>query len=205
MTTADTRVRLTAMPCAVSLVMALGACTTPPGAPAPQPAASAAHEEIFVLRSRRVERIPQSTWCSLERTGSGPYPNGYQLEDRFAMHTVSTRADDGRVASANAGLAGEFHTCLGPSGETGKYNFYVEGTIAGVAFTGTGPCMGWRADYPEKGFSIGVCMITLKNLPPPYVGGLLVTNSLNSKALLGGDTDPPGYTQTSIAAIRLWK
>lgn len=39
----------------------------------------------------------------------------------------------------------------------------------------------------------------------PYVGGLLTTNTLTSRAAFGGDSDPPGYTQASIATIRLWK
>jgi hypothetical protein len=28
---------------------------------------------------------------------------------------------------------------------------------------------------------------------------------LTSKAAFGGESDPPGYTQASIATIRLWK
>jgi hypothetical protein len=28
---------------------------------------------------------------------------------------------------------------------------------------------------------------------------------MTSKAAFGGDTDPPGYTQASIATIRLWR
>jgi hypothetical protein len=42
-------------------------------------------------------------------------------------------------------------------------------------------------------------------LPAPYLGGLLTTNTMTSQAALGGDTNPPGYTQASIATLRLWR
>jgi hypothetical protein len=45
----------------------------------------------------------------------------------------------------------------------------------------------------------------LRGLLAPYVGGVLTTNTITSKAGFGGETDPPGYTQASIATIRLWK
>ena len=35
--------------------------------------------------------------------------------------------------------------------------------------------------------------------------GSLATNKINSKALIGAETDPPGYVQPSIATIRLWR
>jgi len=35
--------------------------------------------------------------------------------------------------------------------------------------------------------------------------GLLTTNTMTSGASFGGDTEPPGYTQASIATVRLWK
>jgi len=45
----------------------------------------------------------------------------------------------------------------------------------------------------------------VRRLPPPYVGGLLTTNAMTSAAAFGGDTEPLGYTQASIATIRLWR
>ena len=38
-----------------------------------------------------------------------------------------------------------------------------------------------------------------------YIGGQLTTNTMRSRQLIGVITDPPGYTQNSIATIRLWK
>jgi hypothetical protein len=41
-------------------------------------------------------------------------------------------------------------------------------------------------------------------LTAPYVGGVLTTNAVTSQAAFGSEIDPPGYTQASIATIRLW-
>jgi hypothetical protein len=49
------------------------------------------------------------------------------------------------------------------------------------------------------------CFMELSGLPAPYVGGQLTTNTVGSRNALGDRTDPPGYTQPSIATIRLWK
>ena len=43
------------------------------------------------------------------------------------------------------------------------------------------------------------------SLPSDYQGGLATSNTLVSEAVLGGETDPPGYLQTSIATFRLWR
>jgi hypothetical protein len=45
----------------------------------------------------------------------------------------------------------------------------------------------------------------LSNLPGDYIGGQLTTNSMTSRKPLGTDTDPIGFTQSSIATIRLWR
>jgi hypothetical protein len=60
-------------------------------------------------------------------------------------------------------------------------------------------------DFPEPGLFPVRCHLVLGGLPAPFVGGLLTTNTLTSKAAFGGDTEPPGYTQASIATIRLWR
>ena len=49
------------------------------------------------------------------------------------------------------------------------------------------------------------CQLDLTGLPPEYVGGQLTTNTLQSRTTLGAETDPPGYTQASIATMRVWK
>jgi hypothetical protein len=60
-------------------------------------------------------------------------------------------------------------------------------------------------DFPEAGLFPVRCQLVLSGLPAPYIGGLLTTNTVTSGARFGGDTEPPGYTQASIATLRLWR
>jgi hypothetical protein len=60
-------------------------------------------------------------------------------------------------------------------------------------------------DFPESGLVAVRCHLVLSGLPAPFVGGLLTTNTLTSRAAFGGASDPAGYTQASIATMRLWK
>ena len=69
---------------------------------------------------------------------------------------------------------------------------------------GRGECLALALDFPEQGLFPVRCQLVLGKAGP-YVGGLLTTNTLTSKAPFGGVTEPPGYAQASIATIRLWK
>ena len=74
-----------------------------------------------------------------------------------------------------------------------------------ISFRGKGECLALGINVPEPGLFPVRCQLVLSDLPPPFIGGLLTTNTIASKASFGGDTDPSGYTQASIATIRLWK
>lgn len=74
-----------------------------------------------------------------------------------------------------------------------------------MSLVGRGQCRTTKRDFPETGITLFACQLDLTGLPPEYVGGQLTTNTLQSRTTLGSDTDPPGYTQPSIATIRLWK
>lgn len=76
--------------------------------------------------------------------------------------------------------------------------------MGSLTFKGRGECLALAIDTPEPGLYPVRCQLVLSDLPAPYVGGLLTTNTLTSKAAFGGETDPPGYAQASIATIRLW-
>lgn len=166
---------------------------------------AASHEEIYVLRSLREERTATSNWCTFERTGSTPTAGGFMLEDRYTMWSVAVQTKDGRVSDAKAGLAGELHACFGSTADPRVISFYTDGRIAGLPFTGKGDCLVARPDFPEKGITTLRCYLNLADLPAPYIGGSLTTNTINSKAALGAVSDPPGYVQPSIATIRLWR
>ena len=109
-----------------------------------------------------------------------------------------------RGFAATGGGHEPLHACFGLLAESGTF-FYAEGTLGDVPFTGRGDCRTTRQNHPEAGVSVQRCFMELSGLPPAYVGGKLTTNTIGSRNALGDRTDPPGYTQPSIATIRLWK
>jgi hypothetical protein len=173
--------------------------------PAPIVTSSDSHEDIFVMRSRRDERVPNSAWCSKERTGADPYPSGYQLEDVVSMWSISVQAEDARTTSLETRQVGYLRTCLGTSADPKAASFYFEGKIGQISISGSGPCAVTGADFPQVGLSTASCRVIIRSVSAPYVGGQLTTNTLGSRAVLGGQTDPRGYTQQSVATLRLWR
>ncbi len=109
------------------------------------------------------------------------------------------------MIDTNVQTVGRLHACFGATADPALSNFYAEGALGNVSFTGRGECRTAKLNYPEPGISIVRCFLELSDLPNEYIGGQLTTNTLNSKNVLGDKSDPPGYTQPSIATIRLWK
>jgi hypothetical protein len=112
---------------------------------------------------------------------------------------------DGKVVQAKGTRAAELRACFGPARERALQNFYAEVKLDSITFRGNGECLALKVDFPEAGLFPVRCQLVLSGLPVPYVGGLLTTNTMVSRAAFGGDTDPAGYMQASIATIRLWK
>ena len=181
-------------------LLALSACATTLD---PTPAPAAAVEEIYVLRSIRERQAPEANWCAASRTGFAPFPT--DAERAFSFWSVRSRAEDGRVVDAANRRVATLRACFGPTPDRTRQNFYAEIALGAITFRGKGECRALAIDVPETGLFPVRCHLVLIGLPAPYVGGLLTTNTLTSKAAFGGDTDPPGYTQASIATIRLWK
>ena len=146
-----------------------------------------------------------SSWCTQERAGFAPLEGPSLLEDRFNFWSVETRAADGRISNTHATNLGEALTCFGLTPTRGLVNFYIETTLGGLTMSGKGECTVLLPDVPEKGMAAVRCTVPLKVVSDAYSGGLLVTNTMNSKQPMGLQTDPPGYTQASIATIRLWR
>ncbi|HEY4041068.1 MAG TPA: hypothetical protein VGM32_04385 [Rhodopila sp.] len=158
-------------------------------------------EEIYIGRSVRESRIAPTEYCSQARTGF----DSAIFEDRYSFRSTATRAADGRVVDANVQTIGSLHACFGPTANPANSSFYAEGALGGVSFTGNGECHMVRADFPERGLYPFRCFLDLTGLPADYAGGELTTNSIVSRNTLGPETDPPGYSQSSIATIRLWR
>lgn len=166
-------------------------------------APSSAREEIYVVRSIRESGETHAGWCSAARSGFEPFPT--DAERYFSLWSLRTRAEDGQVVDPAAARVGELRACLGATGERTRHNFHAEIRLGSISFQGNGECLALGEDVPETGLYPVRCQLVLSGLPPPYVGGLLTTNTMTSKAPFGGESDPSGYTQASIATIRLWK
>lgn len=190
-------------PIAVAAVLgvcvALGSCTAARGDAPPD----SSLEEIYVLRSIREQKAPLPDGCAAARTGFDPYPT--DPERFFSFWSVRTRGEDGRVVDSKQARVAELRGCFGPTEERARQNFYAEVTLGSVSFKGRGECLALGVDVPEAGLFPVRCQLVLSGLPAPFVGGMLTTNTVTSRAAFGGDTDPAGYTQASIATIRLWK
>ena len=162
-------------------------------------------ESIHVVRSLRVERTMPSTWCTADRAGFAPLRGPSLLEDRFTLHSVASEPGTGVLRNTMQREVGELRTCFGNTADPLVFNFHAQGAVAGVAVTGDGQCAVVQPNHPEAGITALRCHLQLRDLPAPHVGGLLTSSTVSSKAVLGLETDPPGYLHSSIATIRLWR
>jgi len=160
-------------------------------------------EDIYILRSIREPHEPAADWCAPAKTGFEPFAK--DAERFYSFWSVGVQAATGKVIETKDSRAAELRGCFGPTVEPALQNFYAEIKLGSLSFRGKGECRAVNVDFPQAGLFPVRCQLVLNGLPAPYVGGLLTTNTMTSKAAFGGDTDPPGYAQASIATIRLWK
>jgi hypothetical protein len=161
-------------------------------------AQSSQSEEIYVVRSVRESRATPTEFCARERTGFSP-----AVEDQYSFRSIAL-GPTSVIVDANVKTIGDLHACFTSLSEK-LISFYAEGQLSGVAFKGLGDCRLVKPDFPEQGITTFRCWLDLSDLPAQYAGGLLATNSLASSKVIGTETAPEGYTQVSIATVRLWK
>ncbi len=157
-------------------------------------------EAIYMARSIRESRVTATKFCEQTKTGFSA-----RIEDRYTRRSIATRPTDGLITNTNVNKIGSLHVCFGPTSDPTTFNFYAEGVLGNVTFTGSGDCRTVKQDFPEPGISSARCFLELRDLPTGYVGGLLTSNTVASRNPIGENSDPPGYTQPSIATVRLWK
>jgi hypothetical protein len=160
-------------------------------------------EDIYVLRSIREQSAPAAEICASSKTGFEPFPA--DAERSFSFWSISSRPQDGKIDDAKHARVAELQACFGPTEDRARQNFYAEIHLRGISFRGSGECLALMTDFPQIGLFPVRCQLVLSGLPAPFVGGLLTTNTMTSGARFGGDTEPRGYTQASIATIRLWR
>jgi hypothetical protein len=158
-------------------------------------------EEIYIARSVPESRTAPTAFCAQERSGF----SGARVEGQYMFRSIATQTSDGRMIDTNVKTIGSIHLCLGSTSDAAISNLYGDILLGHTSFRGMGECHRQKADFPEKGLNVLSCFLNLSGLPSPYIGGLLTTNSMTSLKSIGMETDPSGYTQTSIATIRLWK
>jgi hypothetical protein len=158
-------------------------------------------EEIYVARSLRESREPPSPFCAPTRTGFGTA----SVEDRYSFWSVAVRASDARITDALVDEVGDLRACFGPLEGGGGSFFYAEGSFGDVTFVGRGDCRASPDRSPRDGIGVTRCYMDLDELPGEYMAGRLTTNTINSRAELGDPSDPAGFTQNSIATVRLWR
>jgi hypothetical protein len=158
-------------------------------------------EEIYVARSVRESRVAPTEFCAQAKTGF----NSDSFEYRYTLRSIATRASDGRMVNANIRRIGAGHGCFGRTADPAILNFYLDLNLGKTAFRGTGACRQTKSDFPERGLIVWRCFLNLSDPLGQYVGGQLTSNTITSLKDVGVETDPPGYTQSSIATIRLWK
>lgn len=169
----------------------------------PRERAAAGREDIYLLRSVREQSAATDVWCTQARAGFDPFKA--DAERVFSFWSVRSRPEDGKVVDAKQRRVASLRGCFGATDERARQNFYAELQIGELSFRGSGDCLALAIDFPEPGLFPVRCQLTLRDLPPPFVGGLLTTNTMTSAAAFGDVTDPAGYTQASIATIRLWR
>ena len=185
----------------VASVLVVACCATTAAAQGSDSAPRATIEDIYVARSLRESRVMPTRYCAEERIGFG----GTSFEDQYTFWSVETRPSDGLITKADQTAIGDVHACFTPTADPLILNFYGEGTLAGISFTAIGECSLAQADEPEPGITFASCSLDFRDLPEGYVGGHLTSSSILSRQPIGTVSDPPGYVQSSIATIRLWK
>lgn len=193
--------RMASLALGVAVMAAFGvpvaAGETPPASAAP----SSEVEEIYILRSVREQRASPTEACATARTKVADPA----WEDQYTFRTVATRESDGRVLDTDVKPAGTIRACFGRTADPAVFELYGDLLVLGIAAKGFGKCHMTKSDFPEQGLKLFGCNFELFDLPAKYTGGQLTTNSVSSRQLFGTTSDPPGYTQVSIATIRLWK
>lgn len=188
--------RKTAASSVIAIFMGLRTLTAAADSPA-----TGSKEDIYVVRSFVIARDAPTAFCSGVEPGFGKL----QSENRYLFKSIAVQTADGRVAITDVRTVGTFHACIGETSDPKVASVFAQGTLGSVAFTGRGECVTDRQDFPEPGIDSSRCHLDLRDLPDGFVGGKLTTNSIGSRRLIGGISDPPGYTQPSIVTFRLWR
>lgn len=147
-------------------------------------------EEIYVFRSlsERTES-GETDFCKREAPFRSTGHNYYSL------WSVTADERSGQLTNVRRMRIGELHNCLGEA--NGVLQFYTVGTINGIPFRGRGDQL---VEQQTAEINSRVNRFLLQGLPAPYVAGMLSSNTVRTTP-----SDAPGYVQSSVGVIRLWR
>jgi hypothetical protein len=186
------------------LLVILGAISTsqavPPTAETFKQEVEAGVEEIFVFRTTRTKRTTGPTLAC----ESAPLSSA--AEDYYELWSLQLRTSDARVVETHHSAVGGFTACFAAPVKGQPLQMHAIGTLANIAWAGTGQCDPVKSQPPIPTVISFNCVLNLSSLPDSYAGGFLVSSTVAPN--LGKGADPaehvPGYLSTSVITMRLW-
>ena len=180
----------------LALVMSLASCAA---APDFNREMSGGVEEVYVARTVRVEHAAgASAACAAA-------PFKVSSDSVYDLWSIE-QGPNGRVTNSYARPAGSFRACIGSLTDGRAIPMYATFDTNGLSYSGLGECLLTKTPPPEKTLLPLNCILNLTELPAPYIGGILISNTLAPIGRdLPVDAHVPGYLSTSVVTTRLWR
>src|ERR1700686_3572952 len=118
---------------AASSFISVTAAAEDPNHAQPKTSASGV-EEIYVVRSWRESRDTPTEFCAQSHTNFDKLTS----EDHYTFRSVSIQTSNGRMIDNDVQTVGRLRACFGSTPDPQLQNFYAEGALGGITFTGRG-------------------------------------------------------------------
>ena len=123
----------------------------------------------------------------------------------FSFWSLALRPEDGRVVEARQSRVAELRACFGSTDATDATGFHAEVRLVALHLPRRRRVPGARGRFPA-----GRALSGALPARPGRTAGAVCRRAAHDQhddqqGRLRGDTAPPGYTQASIATIRLWR
>ncbi|MCP4618582.1 MAG: hypothetical protein GY844_19375 [Bradyrhizobium sp.] len=169
-------------------------------------------ESIFLVRSIRTIRYGGPGGQGALPTDFCNSSRGFDnlgSDDFYTFSSIETDVNSGLMGDGEKKTVGSVRACFStivtaPDGSK-SLKMWGLGELAGIRVEGPGACEVLSTVEPDV--TPARCWFEMKALPNAdgFTRALLTTNTVFSKNVFGNVTDPPGYAQSSIATVRLWR
>jgi hypothetical protein len=159
-------------------------------------------EDIFLIRSVRVSvnALPNDV-CTPSVTGFG----SIVADQNFEFFSVAARQSDGMIVNPEVHKLGTGRGCFGLTADPNVANFYGITNFDTLSSISIGTVNRGPTNFPAPGLTESWVKAQVVSATNGYFGGLFTANSIASLNTFGDETNPPGYVQSSIATLRLWR